>query len=207
MLEFNFDLRAAARFVCFRPVRVTTIIVIAGLVAGCSTRSPDMFPSGDTGVSVSSDAGTEGLSISQSAVKEMVREAAARKLGEEYVPIALNIAKAESRFHCGLIGPRTKYGRARGALQVLPSTYKSLGYSSLHGCGQEIEAGVDYMKVCIGDGFSSAANLAMCYVQGAKYDHPTSGYAEGYVSEVLTGKSPIRAKPRHRFGNRLARRA
>lgn len=104
------------------------------------------------------------------AVADMVAAETARQIGAQWIPTALKLAKIESSFNCGAVGPRTRHGNARGVLQVMPGSARALGYDPrrLNECGYGISAGVAHMAMCIRSGVRTHAQMASCHVAGVK---------------------------------------
>lgn len=102
------------------------------------------------------------------AVADMVAAETARRLGAQWVPTALRLAKIESNFNCGAVGPRTRHGNARGVLQVMPGSARALGYDPrrLNECQYGIAAGIAHMNACINSGVRTHAQMASCHVSG-----------------------------------------
>lgn len=102
------------------------------------------------------------------AVARIVAREAQSRLGSQWVNTALKLAKIESNYNCGAVGPRTRHGHARGVLQVLPSSAKALGYdaSRLNECEYGTAVGVAHMDACIRAGVRTHAQMAACHVAG-----------------------------------------
>lgn len=102
------------------------------------------------------------------AVADMVAAETARRLGEQWVPSALKIAKLESGFNCGAIGPKTRHGRAKGVFQVMPGSARAMGYdySRLRDCQYGISAGISHMDMCLKSGVKTHAQMSACHVSG-----------------------------------------
>lgn len=102
------------------------------------------------------------------AVARIVAREAQARLGAQWVNTALKLAKIESSYNCGAIGPRTRHGHARGVLQVLPSSARSLGFdpSRLNECDYGVRVGVAHMASCIKAGVRTHAQMAACHVAG-----------------------------------------
>ena len=105
----------------------------------------------------------------QAVANSVVRQVEAR-LGKQWVPTALKLAKIESGFNCRATGPRTRHGRALGVFQVLPGSARALGYNPqyLHDCSYGIAAGVSHMESCIRSGVRTHAQMAKCHVAGVR---------------------------------------
>jgi len=106
--------------------------------------------------------------LRKQAVADMVAAETSRRLGAQWVPTALKLAKIESSFNCGAVGPRTRHGNARGVLQVMPGSARALGYDPrrLNECQYGIAAGVAHMASCIQSGVRTHAQMAACHVAG-----------------------------------------
>jgi hypothetical protein len=118
---------------------------------------------------------------------------AKKQLGPEWVPTALKIAKVESGFSCGAVGPRLgqrhKGQRALGLMQVLPSTARTLGYEGpardLLDCDTGAFVGVMHMRRCFLSGAVTPPLMARCHVAGWNGFDKRSRYANQYVRLVL----------------------
>lgn len=106
--------------------------------------------------------------LRKQAVADMVAAETARRLGAQWVPTALKLAKIESSYNCGAVGPRTRHGNARGVLQVMPASARALGYDPrrLNECQYGISAGVAHLKRCYEYGARTHAQMASCHVSG-----------------------------------------
>lgn len=126
--------------------------------------------------------------LQKQAVADMVAKETARRLGTQWVPTALKLAKIESSFNCGAVGPTTRHGRARGVLQVMPGSARAMGYepSRLNECAYGISAGVTHMALCIESGVRTHDQMASCHVAGIKgwkvrLNHRAEKYRREYV--------------------------
>lgn len=122
------------------------------------------------------------------AVADMVAAETARRLGAQWVPTALRLAKIESSFNCGAVGPRTRHGNARGVFQVMPGSARALGYDPrrLNECQYGISAGVAHMSACIQSGVQTHMQMASCHVSGvygwkARLNKRAEKYRREYV--------------------------
>lgn len=108
--------------------------------------------------------------LHKQAVADMVAAETAKRLGAQWVPTALKLAKIESSFNCGAVGPRTRHGNARGVLQVMPGSARALGYDPrrLNECQYGIAAGIAHMNACIQSGVRTHAQMASCHVAGVQ---------------------------------------
>lgn len=93
-----------------------------------------------------------------------------KKLGPQWVPTAVRLAKIESSFRCNAVGPRTRHGRALGVFQVMPGSARALGYDPrrLTECEYGIAAGIAHMQACINSGVTTHKQMAACHVAGVK---------------------------------------
>jgi soluble lytic murein transglycosylase-like protein len=105
---------------------------------------------------------------STAAVAEIVQDEAIRA----GVPpaLALAVAHVESRLRPEAIGPRTRYGRAVGLMQVLPSTARSLGHRGSHADLRHprtnARLGVSYLRQGIARYGNDTCRVAMFYHGG-----------------------------------------
>ena len=122
------------------------------------------------------------------AVADMVAAETTRRMGPEWVPTALKLAKLESGFNCGAVGPSTRHGRARGVMQVMPGSARALGYDPgrLNECAYGISAGIAHMEMCRAAGAATHAQMASCHVSGVggfnrKLNRRAEMYRQKYV--------------------------
>jgi soluble lytic murein transglycosylase-like protein len=76
------------------------------------------------------------------------------------IPIALahGVARAESGYRCSA----RSHSNARGAMQVLPATARSVGISgNLFDCATGIEAGMRYLRLVIARGGTGCAGVSL----------------------------------------------
>ena len=119
-------------------------------------------------------------------------------LGERWVTPALKIAKVESGYRCGAIGPRTRHGRAAGLMQVLPASAEALEPGSsahLTDCATGARVGVKHMRACLDAGATTPQLMAACHVAGvrgfrARLSRSASRYRTQYV-RMVDGAVPI----------------
>lgn len=122
------------------------------------------------------------------AVARIVAREAQARLGAQWVNTALKLAKIESSYTCGAVGPRTRHGHARGVLQVLPSSAKALGYdpSRLNECEYGTRVGIAHMEACIRSGVKTHAQMAACHVSGVGgWQRKLHARAEKYRREYI----------------------
>jgi len=126
------------------------------------------------------------------AVADMVAAETARRLGAQWVPTALKLAKIESSYNCGAVGPRTRHGNARGVLQVMPGSARALGYDPrrLNECQYGIIVGLAHMASCLQSGVRTHAQMASCHVAGtygwrARLHPKAEKYRRSYVRMAM----------------------
>lgn len=122
------------------------------------------------------------------AVARIVAREAQARLGSQWVNTALKLAKIESSYNCGAVGPRTRHGHARGVLQVLPSSARALGYdpNRLNECEYGARVGIAHMEACVRSGVVNHAQMAACHVAGVggwrrKLAYRPERYKQAYI--------------------------
>jgi soluble lytic murein transglycosylase-like protein len=107
-------------------------------------------------------------SSQRSDVVAEIRSQVRGKIGRKWENVAVRIAYVESRHNPRAIGPNTKYGRARGVMQVMPGSARALGYDPrrLNEMRYGIAAGVAHMKACLQSGVQTERQMAACHVSG-----------------------------------------
>lgn len=129
-------------------------------------------------------------SAEKQAVAKSLAIYATAELGLTWVPTALKIAKVESNFNCGAIGPQTKYGHAYGLMQNLYGSAVSLGFAGrpidLLKCDVGVKYGVAHMRRCLERGADTEAKMAACHVGGVPW--AVNFYARQYVALVIAAK-------------------
>jgi len=103
-------------------------------------------------------------------VRRMVAHQARKKLGSRWVKSAVKIAYVESRFNPKAVGPRTRHGKARGVMQVMPKSARAMGFNPrrLNEAEYGIAAGIAHMRLCIQSGVRTDAEMSACHVAGAR---------------------------------------
>ena len=103
-------------------------------------------------------------------VRRMVAHQARKKLGKRWVKSAVKIAYVESRFNPKAVGPRTRHGRARGVMQVMPKSARAMGFNPrrLNEAEYGIAAGIAHMRLCIQSGVRTDAEMSACHVAGTR---------------------------------------
>lgn len=97
------------------------------------------------------------LHVPQRFARDQQRQAVARIVAEEAsahgvpVDLALAVAHVESGMRPAhtVTGPPTRYGRAQGTMQVLPSTGRSMGCGNLRDTRQNVRCGVRYLRASL----------------------------------------------------------
>lgn len=181
-----------------------TIAIIAALAAAPALASTDMSsaeffqrertgnwkePLSYTSFTPSRQVAQRAVPRHKQAVANMVAAETMRQIGEKWVPTALKLAKIESSYNCGAVGPRTRHGNARGVLQVMPGSARALGYDPrrLNECQHGIAAGVAHMAACLQSGVRTHAQMASCHVAGThgwkvRLNARSEKYRRQYVS-------------------------
>jgi soluble lytic murein transglycosylase-like protein len=103
-------------------------------------------------------------------VRRMVALQAKKKLGKRWVGSAVKIAYVESRFNPKAVGLRTRHGRARGVMQVMPGSARAMGFNPrrLNEAAYGIAAGIEHMRLCIASGVRTDAEMSACHVAGTR---------------------------------------
>lgn len=131
-------------------------------------KPPETMPYGVLSFAPASPTIVTQVPTHRQAVANKVAQHAAARLGSQWVPTALKLAKIESGFNCRATGPRTRHGNAKGVLQVMPGSARALGYDHrrLHECDYGIAAGIAHMESCLYSGVRTHAQMAKCHVAG-----------------------------------------
>jgi soluble lytic murein transglycosylase-like protein len=166
---------------------ILSLLVSSPALAGMS--SAEFFGRDKSGAW--SDTRPSAPAVARGNVQKIVARQAAQKLGSQWVDTALRIAKLESGFNCRATGPATRHGRARGVMQVMPSSARALGYdpARLHDCEHGVAAGVAHMALCIRHGVRTAQDMARCHVAGVggwnrKLNRGAERYKKRYVALI-----------------------
>jgi len=131
------------------------------------------------------------VSHKRRAIRRMVAYQAKKKLGHRWVRPAVKIAYVESRFNPKAVGPRTRHGRARGVMQVMPKSARAMGFNPrrLNEAEYGIAAGIAHMRLCIQSGVRTDAEMSACHVAGIRgwairLRKPAQRYKRLYVAMV-----------------------
>ena len=105
----------------------------------------------------------------QMTARQAVAHEARQQLGEQWVAIADRLAYKESTWNARAVGPRTRHGRARGVLQVLPASARALGYPDAKRLLEPrygAAAGVAHMAMCLRKGVRTEHQMIRCHNTG-----------------------------------------
>lgn len=138
------------------------------------------------------------LAASKGAVAQHVATRAKEVLGDQWVAHAVKTTKIESNFNCKAVGPKTRHGRAIGAMQVLVASAAEMGIDEISlrsSCTAQIEAGIRYMNACIKSGVTTASEMSSCYVSGIKgwkrgLNRRAERYRNQYIKMALAAQVP-----------------
>ena len=161
-------------------------LVLSALFAVCT--SSISIASEDAAAFFRNDRVEKVAAFSSSPVASMVATSARASLGADWVNTAIALAKLESGFNCRAVGPRTRHGRARGVMQVMPASARALGYNParLNECQHGIDAGIAHMRACISVGVKTHAQMAKCHVAGTHgWNRRLSKKAERYKNKYV----------------------
>jgi len=146
------------------------------------------------------------LSVAENIAKNVV------KFGKQYniSPVLLvGIMQAESGFNPMITGPKTKYGNARGLMQVMPEWVKKLDLKSvydLYNINTNIESGCRVFNIHLGEAKGSIAEGLYLYVNKDKQYvvnvFTNMGKFAAFRSTVEVGKDDeVKAIPENGNGN------
>jgi len=111
----------------------------------------------------------------------LIKEAAARhKIPYE---LLMGIAQTESSFNPAAIGPKTKYGTAKGMFQMIDSTARRYGVQDQFDPAQEADGAARYLSDLMKRYNGNAELAAAAYNAG-----------EGNVDKYLSGRAPLPAQ-------------
>lgn len=167
---------------------VIATAVLLFLVSACAANeSHAAYFAEDTTRTVNSINSPEAKSASQRSVIAAVSSITREKIGERWVPVAVRIAYAESRYMPSAVGPKTSQGRAKGVMQVMPRTARALGFdpARLGDMHYGVSAGVEHMRICIKSGVTTDAQMAACHLSGVGGWRRHSKTKARYVALVL----------------------
>ena len=111
----------------------------------------------------------------------LIKEAAARhKIPYE---LLMGIAQTESSFNPAAVGPKTKYGTAKGMFQMIDSTARRYGVQDQFDPAQEADGAARYLSDLMKRYNGNAELAAAAYNAG-----------EGNVDKYLSGRAPLPAQ-------------
>jgi hypothetical protein len=157
-------------------------LFVAILLSACSTVDGGVYDNHNkTSIRVPVSRQYVATKVQHSAIKHRVP-----------ITIAKAVTHVESRFQCHVVGPHTKYGRARGPLQIMPSSARSMfGYNGpehlLANCEQGLEYGMLHLARCYKLAGGDPRGTAHCHVQGPHRNpfKPVNAYARNYGNWVM----------------------
>jgi len=106
--------------------------------------------------------------VAKSIAENVVAFSREHKISPELV---VGIIKVESAFDPAAVGPKTKYGHARGLMQVMPEWVKKFGLKSeydLHEIDISIETGIKIFKIHLEEGKGDISTGLYYYVNKDK---------------------------------------
>lgn len=105
-------------------------------------------------------------------VSAMISEHVSARIGSEWVPTALQIARIESGGRCGA---RNRSG-ATGVFQVINPERFGVSRSAALTCSGGIQAGVSHMAACIAKGAHTHAQMLRCHNSGNPFGRVERAY-------------------------------
>lgn len=105
-------------------------------------------------------------------VSEMIAEHVSSRIGSEWVPTALQIAKIESGGNCGAVNR----SGATGIFQVMHPERFGVSRNSARSCSGGISAGVSHMAACIAKGARTHEQMLRCHNSGSPYGRVERAY-------------------------------
>lgn len=159
---------ADARHAMSRPMSIAAAIIVAGLIAAPVAQSalppqadaPNPFRFLFSQAPIVSDIETRRFvrradPAQRAQVAQIVVAEAQRQGVDPAFAVAVAIQESGLRPAASVTGPPTRYGRAVGTMQVLPSTGRSEGCGNLRSTQENVRCGVAYlrqgMQRCRGD--------------------------------------------------------
>ena len=105
-------------------------------------------------------------------VSAMISEHVSARIGSEWVPTALQIARIESGGRCGA---RNRSG-ATGVFQVINPERFGVSRSAALTCSGGIQAGVSHMAACIAKGAHTHSQMMRCHNSGNPFGRVERAY-------------------------------
>lgn len=132
----------------------------------------------------------------------VVEEASAASLPPQFVAAVARVESGMRPAHL-VTGPPTRYGRAVGTMQVLPSTARSIGCGNLRNTRENIRCGVRYLRMgverCGGD-----LECAARFYHGGPNTRIHGRVTHGYGRRVVGLAGARYARPASGLGQRFA---
>jgi hypothetical protein len=105
-------------------------------------------------------------------VNQMIADHVSSRIGAEWVPTALQIARIESGGRCGAVNA----SGATGVFQVMNPSRFGVSRSYARTCEGGIQAGVSHMAACIAKGAHTHAQMLICHNSGSPYGRVERAY-------------------------------
>ena len=105
-------------------------------------------------------------------VSEMIADHVSARIGSEWVPTALQIAKIESGGSCGAVNR----SGATGIFQVIHPERFGVSRADARTCSGGISAGVSHMAACIAKGAHTHSQMMRCHNSGSPYGRVERAY-------------------------------
>lgn len=102
----------------------------------------------------------------------MIAEHVSSRIGSEWVPTALQIAKIESGGNCGAVNR----SGATGIFQVMRPELYGVSRSAARSCSGGIIAGVNHMAACIAKGAHTHEQMMRCHNSGSPFGRVERAY-------------------------------
>lgn len=115
--------------------------------------------------------------IANNGVNEMIADHVSSRIGSEWVPTAIQIARIESGGNCGAVNR----SGATGIFQVINPERFGVSRSSARTCAGGIAAGVSHMAACIAKGAHTHSQMLRCHNSGSPFGRVERAYRR-YVS-------------------------
>jgi hypothetical protein len=112
------------------------------------------------------------VASNNSGVNEMIADHVSARIGSEWVPTAIQIARIESGGNCGAVNP----SGATGVFQVINPGRFGVSRSYARTCQGGIEAGVAHMAACIAKGAHTHSQMLRCHNSGSPFGRVERAY-------------------------------
>lgn len=110
--------------------------------------------------------------IANSGVNDMIADHVSSRIGSEWVPTAIQIARIESGGNCGAVNR----SGATGIFQVIHPERFGVSRSYARTCQGGIEAGVAHMAACIAKGAHTHSQMLTCHNSGSPHGRVERAY-------------------------------